>query len=137
LADIDLKCFSWAWGPTQWRTIISQCPSTIAVLGERPIGFATMQQRDADTWVIGKLGVKQAYRHRGVGNRILESCLDYLREQGALRAVTVVPESLCYPGSQDIRGWLAQAGFKAGQMLRDHYDIYGEQEDGIVWQLVL
>jgi ribosomal protein S18 acetylase RimI-like enzyme len=134
LADVDLKCFPWNWTTETWGIALGDCVSSIVYYDGLPIALATMQKQEDDAWVIGKIGVKKEFRGHGIGSRLMRAAMGYAQHEGAIQLICTLPESQCYPGQADLGPWIKKHGFRATGMLRDHYCIDGEYEDGIVWR---
>lgn len=137
LLDIDIKCFDYAWLPSEWRIVAQHCVACVATWNGTPIGMAIFgKNADGDVQVV-KLAVKPAYRHRGIATGLMRNCALYAREIHAPRLVLLVPESWLCPGQPgDISGWLVKLGFRAHKpLLRNQFTFYGQSEDGVLFSL--
>ena len=59
----------------------------LALDGDFPVGTARLYPLDADHMMIGRVVVLPAYRHRGLGTRLVAACEDWSRELGRSVAV--------------------------------------------------
>ena len=137
LLDIDIKCFDYAWFPSDWRIVAKHCVACMATWNETPIGMAVFgKNSDGDVQVV-KVAVKPAYRNRGIATGLLRNCVLYARELHAPRLLILVPESWLRPGEPgDISGWLVNLGFRATKpLLRNQFTFYGQSEDGVLFSL--
>ena len=137
MIDIDIKCFEYAWLPTDWREVGKTCVACVATWNETPVGMVIFGKTpDGDVEIL-KVGVKELYRRLGIGRRLIYNCALYAREIQALRLILVVPETRLCPGEEDdLSAWLTKLGFRAQvPLLRDYYTFYGKSEDGIVFSL--
>jgi N-acetylglutamate synthase-like GNAT family acetyltransferase len=63
----------------------------LAIDKDEIIGTAAYTEElfTTDTWGIGWVGVKEPYRNRGIGQKIIESCLNCIKQQTS-QTVTVI-----------------------------------------------
>lgn len=59
----------------------------VAILEDDVIGMIGVQRTSDDSADIRRLRVRPQYRRRGVGSRLLETAIDFCREQGYLKVV--------------------------------------------------
>jgi ribosomal protein S18 acetylase RimI-like enzyme len=134
LFDIDLKCFDIPWTIDEWKYCGGgESLVHVATVDLTPVGMVIYHP--AECLSIVKLAVKPQFRLRGISRLLLEHCVRCANDNGSQRISITVPETIIYCTDTDnISPWLDKLHFYATTpLLKDHYDIYGRLEDGIVF----
>ena len=132
LVDIDLKCFEDNLSLDDWRDYLlgQNYNILIGTLKTTPVGLIVWQSNK-----ISKIAVKPAYRHRGVGTKLLVAVENTLMQQGFDFITLDVPESLCCPGKPiDSSNWLGNRRFKASKLISKAGVFCGVVEDIICFE---
>lgn len=133
ILDLDLKCFESAWSNDAWAYAGDHYVIKLATFYGTPIGFATfLHNTQENTIQFPKVGVKRAFRNKGVGRQLVSEALIFCKEVKATHLETLIPESLLRPGeTQDISEWLSKTGWKATNIVRDFFPCMGQREDAV------
>jgi ribosomal protein S18 acetylase RimI-like enzyme len=139
ILDIDLKCFDDIWTYNAWKEVFKN-PKYGFLLGiyqGEPVGFAVWLIDKIDYLVV-RLGVKQAYQHKGVGSKLIKA-IESLAKKGGVKEISFpVPESLCYiHDTTSVSKWLINRGFKAYCTVKDTAIYCGVTEDEIIFQKMI
>lgn len=137
ILDLDLKCFESAWSHDSWAYAGQHYVIKLATFYGTPIGFATyVYNTEKNVIQFPKVGVKRAFRNKGVGSRLVFEALQFCKQVRAQHVETLVPESLLRPGeSQDASVWLSKLGWKATGIERDFFPCMGQREDAVRFTL--
>ena len=75
-------------------------------LGSVPVGFFSLKQLDSETWELDHLAVLPEYRHRGIGQKLLEFVEKKIQAQnGKLLKIGIMEENV------KLKQWYLQNGF--------------------------
>ena len=108
LLDIDIKCFDYAWLPSDWRIVAQHCVACVTIWNGRHIGMAIFgKNADGDVQVV-KLAVKSAYRHRGIATGLMRNYGLSMQRDSRSTTRAVGPRNLALPRSIPVTsadGW--------------------------------
>lgn len=137
LLDLDLKCFESCWSIDAWSYAGDNYVITMATFYGTPIGFATyLHNTEENTIQFPKVGVRRAFRNRGVGRQLVSEAMSFCKEVRATHVETLIPESLLRPGeAHDVSGWLTKTGWTATNIVRDFFPCMGQREDAVRFTL--
>ncbi len=140
--DIDIKCFDNVWSREDWKAISNnnQASTWVGCYRHVPISFLVMEQQsfvlpNTDQQIqalhVHKLGVQEAFRHKGVGVRLLAFVHQQAKQHLEISWVTMsVPEWFVAPdGPKNCLGWLQKYKFKAITTLPEPIHLYGNNYD--------
>ncbi len=131
--DLDLKCYHYPWTPQDWAANVGNDAAKwcLATVRDRPVGFA-IWGREKDRDLLHRIAVRPDSRNQGIGTEILRYVLRCVRNRGASKLSTVVPEINCFPGHpDDVSAWLLARGFRAEPpLVPKHAYRYGQWVDG-------
>lgn len=133
ILDIDLKCFEDNWSYNEWRETLydSQYGVLIGTYQGLPVGFIVWFN-DGKRGIITRLGVKPAYRQKGVGSQLLKAVEVILIQQGVKELLFSVTESLCRPGEPyDVSKWIIEQGYRVNGLIKGTGLYCGVKEDEI------
>jgi ribosomal protein S18 acetylase RimI-like enzyme len=133
IIDCDIKCFDLAWTTDCWAVAAGNYVLKVATFYGTVIGFVTyLHDEDEQIVRMPKLGVKPAYRNKGVGNSLLAEVKTFARQLNARHIETVVPESILRPGEPAFIGdWMNKTGWKATGLVKQFFPSMGDMEDGV------
>lgn len=140
--DLDIKCFDNLWAREDWKAIKdnNQASTWVGCYRHVPISFLVLEKQpfvlpNTDQQVqslhVHKLGVKEAFRRKGVGVRLLAFAHQQARQDVKISWVTMsVPEWFVAPGGiTNCLGWLQKYKFKAITTLPEPIHLYGRNYD--------
>lgn len=133
IQDLDLKCFETPWSSDGWAYAGEHYVIKLATFYGTPIGFATyLHNTEQNVIQFPKVGVKRAYRNKGVARQLVSEAVQFCKQVRATRIETLVPETLLRPGEpQDASQWLSLVGWQATDIVRDFFPCMDQREDAV------
>lgn len=135
LVDVDLKCFEDNIGLKTWRMTFEddEIFKFVGIFEQTPVGFVLWEANEKVT--ITRIGVKPAYRHRGIGRQLLDAVRVWTQVHGMSSIWLEVPESLCDPRfpSLDVSGWLQKLSFRGTGIAQRKAIFCGQSEDAFLF----
>ncbi len=135
LVDIDLKCFEDNMDLKTWRMTFEEdeIMKLVGTLERTPVGFVLWEVTDKLT--ITRIGVKPAYRHRGIGTALINAVRVWAQVHQQPAIYMEVPESLCDPRmpTLDVTGWLLKLKFRGMGLAQRKAVFCGQPEDAFLF----
>jgi GNAT superfamily N-acetyltransferase len=139
--DLDLKCFDDPWSTERWEEINKNSNAAVWVgcNHQVPISLLVVEnqwfippesEHRAAAMHIHKLCVKDVFRKRGVGVRLLAHAHQEAVKVRAKWITMIIPEWLVNPNIEgNCLGWLSKYKFKALKTLEVTIPMYGKNYD--------
>lgn len=131
--DIDIKSFDEAWSSEAWNRVYQEGNWYVSVVTyfSSPVGFAAFRVEGSEL-LIEKIAVKHPFRRCGASLLLVASGNEIAHRRQCKAIAIVVRESSIYPGEDSLLDWLKALALKATTpFLKDHFNSYGDLEDGV------
>ena len=124
--EIESDSFEFAWNEEDFLCCLRQrnCIGMVAERDKEIVGFMVYELFEKKLKLVN-FAVRRDCRRNGVGNRMVNRLIDKLSQQRRTSIVLEVRET-----NLDAQLFFNQAGFRAIEVLRDHYD--DTEEDAYV-----
>ncbi len=141
LTDIDTKAFEISWPADEWYELCQNsfkddADRTVLVISYygNVIGFAVVKT-ELNEATVEKIAVKEAMRRKGAGRMLFQDVVMRAEDKRYKSVALIMPESYVYP----VEGlftpalcWALACGLKPTKgFIKNHFTVYGEQEDGV------
>lgn len=116
--DIESDSFEFPWSEDDFIRCLRQrnCIGMVADLDDQVVGFMIYELQKTRLHILN-FAVSSAYRHRGVGNRMVEKLVGKLSDQRRSRILLEVRET-----NLAAQLFFRSQGFRAVSVLRDFYE---------------
>lgn len=135
MVDIDMRSYEYPLSYVDIKQHL-QSRSSICIIAaddnNSVIGYAIFKVHSEQRLLeIVRLAVEPKHRCQGAGKDLLRVGIDLGSGKGVDKVFVVVPELLCVPNKPgDVSRWLSYAGFRAVQVLKNAFVMYGSECDG-------
>ena len=139
LKDIDLKTYHYPLAQDAWTYALVDSPCTVYLVNysRKAVAYAVVEPSPCNekNLRLQRCGVLRDFRGFGVAKFILRDVSQTAKDMLMTRVEVLIPEVHCLPGDpDDVSLWLKFQGFRAASIIKNCFDMYGEDYDGFLFE---